>query len=356
MKVLNYDQEKNLIVLIPTSLEDLLLLYDFIDKEDLVSGKTHRVIKFGENQEEKEKVQIDVTIETEEKFLDFQKGCLHVSGKVVEGPEEIEGIKGKFQTISILINKEYKIRKKTEDRFKWFLLFRRLEEKARKLIVLAVDSEEATLAVVPEVGEIEIQSFFGDSSDKRDTKAREYLLSRFLDELEKNVVKKLKALNAPIIITGPGFVKEKLAERLKSYDELRDRVVAVVSSTSASIAGINEVIKSEAVGKALGEFKAYKEAKAVEDVLKQLGQDPSLVLFDVEKIREFARRGAISLLLLVDNITSVLSPKLYSLLNEVLIEVEMHGGTVMLVNSKSEAGKKLRSLGGIAAMLRYKIF
>lgn len=356
MKVLSFDQEKNFIVLVPTSLEDLLLLYDFIDKKDLVSGKTHRVIKFGEDQEEKEKVQIEVTIETEEKFLDFQKGCLHVSGRIVEGPEDIEGIKGKLQTISILMNKEYKIQKKTEDKFKWILLFRRLEEKARRLIVLAVDSEEATLAIVPEVGEIEAQTFLGESSDKRDVKAREQLLSGFLDELEKNVVRKLKAIDAPIIIAGPGFIKEKLAERLKSYNEVRDKIVAVVPSTSASIAGINEVIKSEVVGKALGEFKAYKEARAVEDILKQLGHDPSLILFDVEKIREFAQRGAVSLLLLVDNITSILNPKVYGLLNEILIEVEGHGGTVILVNSKSEAGKKLRSLGGIVAMLRYKIF
>ncbi|MEM0218989.1 MAG: mRNA surveillance protein pelota [Thermoproteota archaeon] len=356
MKVLSYDQEKNFIILIPTSLEDLLFLYDFIDKKDLVSGKTHRVIKFGDAQEEKEKVQIDVTIEAEEKFLDFQKGCLHVSGRIVEGPEDIEGIKGKLQTVSILINREYKIRKKTEDKFKWILLFRRLEEKGRRLIILAVDSEEATLAIVPEVGEVEVQSFLGVSSDKRDLKAREHLLSSFLDELEKSIVRRLKALDAPIIITGPGFVKEKLAERLKSYDDLRHKIVAVVSSTSASIAGVNEVIKSEVVGKALGEFKAYKEAKAVEDLLKQLGHDPSLILFNVEKIREFAQKGAISLLLLVDNITSILSPNVYSLLNEALVEVEGHGGAVILVNSKSEAGKKLRSLGGIAAMLRYKIF
>lgn len=356
MKVLSHDQEKNSIIVIPTSPEDLLLLYDFVDKGDLVSGRTHRVIKFGEDQEEKEKVQIDVTIEIEEKFLDFQKGCLHVSGRIVEGPEDIEGIKGKYQTISILINKEYKIQKKTEDAFKWTLLFRRLEEKARKLIVLAVDSGEATLAIIPEVGEIEVQTFFGESSDKRDIKAREHLLSSFLDELEKNVVRKLKSIEAPIVVAGPGFLKEKLAERLKNYDEIRDKVVAIVSSTSASIAGINEVIKSEVIGQALGEFKAHKEARALEDVLKQLGDDPSLVLFDIEKIREFARKGAISLLLLVDNITSILNSKTYSLLNETLIEVEGHGGTVILVNSKSEAGKKLRSLGGIVAMLRYKIF
>jgi len=356
MRVLNYDQEKNFIALIPTSLEDLLLLYDFIDKKDLVSGRTHRVIKFGENQEEKEKVQINVTIETEEKFLDFQKGCLHVSGRIIEGPEDIEGIKGKLQTISILMNKEYKIQKRVEDKFKWLLLFRRLEEKARKLVVLAVDSEEATLAIIPEVGEIEVQTFFGESSGKRDIKAREHLLSNFIEELEKSLVGKLKTINAPIVIAGPGFMKEKLAERLKSYDELRDKVIAIVPSTSASIAGVNEVIKNDVVGKVLGEFKAYREAKAIEDMLRQLSHDPSLVLFDVEKIREFAQRGAVSLLLLVDNITSILDPKFYGLLNEILIEVEGHGGTVIIVNSKSESGKKLRSLGGIAAMLRYKIF
>ena len=356
MKVLNYDQEKDFIVLIPTSLEDLLLLYDFIDHKDLISGKTHRVIKLGEDQKEKEKVQIEATIEVEEKFLDFQKGSLHVSGRIIEGPEDIEGIRGKLQTVSILINKEYKIQKRVKDELKWLLLFKRLKEKSKKLVVLAVDSEEATLAIIPEVGEIEVQTFFGESCDKRDLKAKERLLSSFIKELENSIVRKLKNFDAPIVVAGPGFVKEKLVERLKDHAEVGNKIVAVVSASSASIAGVNEVIRSEAVSKAIGEFKAYKEAKAIEALLKQLGKDPSLVLFDVKQIRDFAQRGAISLLLLVGNITSILKPEVYSLLNAALIEVETHSGTVMLINSKSEAGKKLRSLGGIAAILKYKIF
>jgi Predicted RNA-binding proteins len=180
--------------------EVVLEVAEIVKKENLSMAEKRHVDlaisiikgKKGENQEEKEKVQINVTIETEEKFLDFQKGCLHVSGRIIEGPEDIEGIKGKLQTISILMNKEYKIQKRVEDKFKWLLLFRRLEEKARKLVVLAVDSEEATLAIIPEVGEIEVQTFFGESSGKRDIKAREHLLSNFIEELEKALLENLK--------------------------------------------------------------------------------------------------------------------------------------------------------------------
>jgi len=351
MKVIEYEPEKGTIVLVPTSPEDLLVLFEFLDVGDLLSGKTHRVVKFEEG--EKDKLQIHVTIEVKEKFLDFQSRSLKITGRIVEGPEEIEGIKGRFQTISILINNSYKIIK-NRDGLKWALFFKFIKKNNEKLVIIAVDTNEATLAIVHGMGEMELHSFSYSIKEKSFMEEHAFL-SELLNNLEDRFLKLLETTEAPIVIAGPGFVKDEFFKRLSLYPKIKEKIIALVSSTSGSVAGIYEVLKNDEVEFALGKFEAYKEARAMETLLKQLGTNPSLVSFDIQQIKDLSERGAVSTLLILDNVSSIVKPEMYGIITEILVSVERHSGKVILVNSKTEAGKKLRALGGIAALLRYNI-
>jgi protein pelota len=184
--------------------------------------------------------------------------------------------------------------------------------------------------------------------------------TRTLQELFKSASKTLETLMSEqkmsIVVLGIGFVKNQFIKFLEdNKPELRKAVVDVKSVNSTGKSGINEALRSGVLGKALKHVRIAEESEAVEEVLERLGKENANVTYgsaEVEKANSF---GAVDRLLLADVKLREAADEERQALEKLMREVENKGGRVIIISTEHEAGTKLNSLGGIAALLRFYI-
>lgn len=86
----------------------------------------------------------------------------------------------------------------------------------------------------------------------------------------------------------------------------------------------------------------------MEDVLERIAKDGP-VAYGLAEVERAAQAGAVDTLLVLDSEVRKGS------VEDLMTAVENGRGSVMVVSERFEAGKKLEAIGGIAAMLRYKL-
>ena len=94
-----------------------------------------------------------------------------------------------------------------------------------------------------------------------------------------------------------------------------------------------------------------RKAGELEKILAELGKNSGLVEYGLNEVEKAVQVGAVQMLLVTDKF--LLEKREET--EKVMQDAEKSGAEVHLVNAEHEAGKQLQSLGGIAAILRYKI-
>ena len=81
-----------------------------------------------------------------------------------------------------------------------------------------------------------------------------------------------------------------------------------------------------------------------------------LSTYGLKEVENASNMGAIELLLVTDSLLHKLREKnSFQQLEKIMKNVESSKGTVHIISSDHDAGKKLEGLSGIAAILRYEI-
>ncbi|RLI40698.1 mRNA surveillance protein Pelota, partial [Candidatus Bathyarchaeota archaeon] len=124
---------------------------------------------------------------------------------------------------------------------------------------------------------------------------------------------------------------------------------------STGKAGIYEALRSGILSKALRYMRILKEAESIEELLKRLGKGRRDVTYGITEVQRASSFGAIDKLLLTDSYLREASDDERRMLEDLMREVEEKRGEVIIVSTEHEAGAKLRSLGGVAALLRFPI-
>ena len=147
---------------------------------------------------------------------------------------------------------------------------------------------------------------------------------------------------------GPGFTKETFARKVRDrHPEFADQIV-VLSTGQAGMTGIHEAMKRGLGGKAVEESRVARETQAVERLFAAIGAD-GLFSYGKQQVAVAAESGAVELLLVLDSLVRDIE------IESLLKIVERARGDFMIVSSLHEAGRRLESLGGVAALLRYRI-
>jgi len=355
LRIKKFDIDDLTLVATPTTPEDLWTLYSFFEKGDLVVGRTHRVLKLESGGKlKKERVPMVVTIRLEEKNLDLGSSKLNLSGKIISGPEEYEGIKGKFQTISLLIGQQIKVIKAQSNPLSWKLLQKRVKPTGPPTIIVAIEMDNAAIGMVSDLGVLDVKeartSIAG--KDRPDERERDEMM--FFEEVALMLSEFLRRSEAKVAIVGPGFAKDNFATFLERRHPLvREAVVTISNATSGTPAGIYESLRSGAVEEVTKHLRSMEEVSLVEELLKTLAKDPQKVAIGLEEVLSALQAGAVDTLLILDVVVSesIGNEKLEYLLEE----VQDFGGKFYVIGSQHEGGSKLRSFGGVAALLRYRI-
>ena len=141
--------------------------------------------------------------------------------------------------------------------------------------------------------------------------------------------------------------------------ELKDENIKgkIILATCSSVGenAINEVLKRPETENALKQDRIAHEFKYVEKLFMEISKN-DLASYGLKETKDAAMAGAVKTLLITDSfIQKKRIENKYEPIENIMKIVDTTKGDILIVSSDNEAGKKLDGLGGIAAILRYKL-
>lgn len=344
MKVLHQDTRTNEIKLRPDTIDDLWHLSNLLDESDLVYASTYRRKEDKADKlrpERTEKVRMKLGIRVRKVEFHESEDRLRMLGEIESGPQDV----GQHHTLMIGIGDDITI-VKTEWKQAYLERIKRAIEASDKpsVVFIAIEDTEAVIAFAREYGFKESATIARNPGGKMyDSKSNE---EAYLDEVIDKVAPVLKG--EPLVILGPGFTKESLARRMREKHPDLSSEIILLSTGQAGMAGVNEAMKRGLGGKAVESSRVARETRLVEQLFSEIGSD-GLFAYGMQSVRTAVEAGAVKTLLVIDE--KVRTDEA----DDLLKLVEGSRGEFVIISSLHEAGRRLDSLGGIAAILRYPI-
>ena len=345
MRLLGEDPSSESVKLQVETDEDLWHLYNIVEVGDLVTASTTRreeksADKLRSEKMEKKRMTLGIRIEK----IEFSEEDLRLKllGTIETGPQDI----GQHHTLIFENGDSMTIQKKRWRTTQIERVQRAVSDsKKPRIVFVSLDQDEATIAVLRQFGLKEITTIRSGRSGKQ------YEEKPSVDGYHGEIHSKLKFLlepNMPLVLLGPGFEKETLAEDLKKIDPETYKKIYVYHTGQSGMVGINELMKGGMGADVLKESSIGAELEAVEQLMTAISKD-GLGTYGPDEVMSAAMSGAVDKLLILDKKVREQD------LDDMVRAVESQKGSVIIVSSQHDGGKILESLGGIGALLRYKI-
>ncbi|MDX1744521.1 MAG: mRNA surveillance protein pelota [Halobacteriales archaeon] len=339
------------ITLVPETVDDLWHLQYVVEPGDRVAGQTTRRIQRAEETMrdtggQREPMHVTLAVDTVEfhRFADR----LRLGGDIVACSREDQ--LGHHHTLNVEAFDEISVTKDWKpDQVE------RLEEAA------AADEQPDVAIVTVEEGAAWIHTVHGHGTEEYvslsgPTGKGEFARAR--SELFGEVGSALSHLDPDaIVLAGPGFTKEDALDFLEEeHSELADRVT-VVDTSAAGDRGVHEVLSRGALDDVRAETRIAREASLIDQVTERIATNGAIA-YGPDAVAQAVDFGAVETLLLVDERLREErgGDGEWGVDVDNLIESTEHqGGEVVVLSSEFDPGIRLGGLGGIAALLRYRI-
>ncbi len=350
MRILRF--QKNEAKVLVENLDDLWYLSNIIDEGDSVEGRTFRKIKLGGEDERSQRISkkpVFLRIVVEKVEFHRYSDVLRVSGKVAEGKEDIP--KGSYHTFNVEDGSTLTIIKPGWLGFQRQKLEEASRQKKSDTLVCVFDREEAYIALMKRYGFEILAELKGDVAKKADIKQSP---KNFYDDIISSLQEYVKRYGVKhIILASPAFWKEELLKSLKDEDLKSKMVMATCSSCDKG--AINEVLKRPEVQSVLQQDRAAREVGLVEELLSGISKDGA-VAYGADETGTAAKAGAVRTLLVTDGlIQRTRQEGDFDRFNDIMKAADRSGADIHIISSEHDGGRKLDGLGGIGALLRYKM-
>ena len=344
MRVLHQDRQAGEIKVQVETLDDLWHLYNIIAVGDIIISSTYRrdeskTDKLRAERGEKKRMTLGVRAEKVE-FAETESR-LRVHGVIVEGQQDV----GSYHTLNLGESDTLTIRKVHWSGAALDRVRRSVEDsKKPKILFVALENDEAVIAMARQFGMQEIARIYAPSSGKmyEQKEDRNY----FEDIIQK--VKQSAEPGVPIVVLGPGFAKEALVTMGKEKEPELFAHVSIYHTGQAGMAGVHELMKEGLGTEIVQDSRAAVETKIVEDVLTEIAKDGA-VAYGPAEVEKAVQMGAVDTLVVLDSVVR------QNKVGPLMSRVENSRGKVVVVSERFEAGMKLESIGGIAALLRFRL-
>ena len=339
------------ITLVPESLDDLWHLTYVLEPGDRVSGDTHRRIQRADDNLRDtggEREHMHVTLDVEE--VEFHKFAnrLRVSG-VIESCSREDQL-GLHHTLNLEERKEITVTKDWKPD-----QLQRIEDAVEatdhpEVAIATVEEGAAYIHTVAQYGVDEYATFTNTTGKGEYARAR--------DELFEDLLGALSHLDVEaIILAGPGFTKEDASDYIRDNDPELAAKVTVVDTSAAGGRGVHEVLKRGAVDDVQQETRIAEESAYIDELMERIAQDGAAA-YGPEQVFQAAEYGAVETLLILDERLRQERAGEGDWdrdVNELVETVEQQGGDITVFSHEFDPGRQLKNLGGVAALLRYRI-
>ena len=347
MRIIHKDMKHGKIKLVPETLEDLWHLQHLIEEGNIVTALTWRrekaeAGKLRPERLEKKPVTLSIRVES----VEFHKfaNVLRVLGKIEAGPDV-----GKHHSLGVEPGFVLTLTKS------WQLEhLERLQEAVKasrrpRVLLVALDDESAELGLVRQYGLEHVGIIHYPRVGKRYA-SKEPGVQKFFHELAAamgNVIER-DGIRAAIV-AGPGFTKDEFHKFLREdHPELASKVRRDDVSAGGR-AGLYEIVRRGLVEQVSHEDRLSFETLLMEQLMAKIAKE-ELATYGKENIARAASLGAVEKLLIADELLR----RDRARLDDLLKQVRRTRGEVVVISTEHDAGRQLLSLGGLAALLRFK--
>ena len=340
------------ITVVPETIDDLWHLTYVLEPGDMVAGDTTRRIQRADDALRDtggQREPMHVTIEVES--VEFHKFAnrLRVSGVIARCSREDQ--LGLHHTLNVEEREEIEI----EKAFKPDQL-ERLEEAEQSsedpdVAIVTVEEGAASIHTVAQYGTEEYATISGPSGKGEFARDRTELFSDLANALSHLSVD-------AIILAGPGFTKQDaLSYVQENAPEVAERIATTVDTSAAGDRGVHEALARGAVEEVQAETRIAREAELLDELLGRM-RDGEKVAYGVDEVAKAAEYGAIETLLILDERLRAErggEGDWETDADDIVTSVERQGGEVVVFSGEFDPGQQLRNLGGVAALLRYRL-
>ena len=345
------EEGRERITLVPENVDDLWHLSHVLESGDRVSGDTtRRIQRNDENLRDTggQREHLFVTIAVSDVEFARFANRLRVGGEIIECSREDE--LGHHHTLNVEEHDELTIEKQFKpdqiDRIET------AEEAAENADVAIATVEEgaAHIHTVAQYGTDERFSFSAPTGKGEYARPRSELFSELGDALARMDVD-------AIILAGPGFTKQDARDHIEEAHPAVVETITMVDTAAVGDRGVHEVLKRGAVDEVQTQTRISTEAELIDDLMEQIATGEK-VAYGIEAVAEAAEFGAVEQLLILDDRLRKerQGDGDWELdVNDIIQSVERQGGEVTVFSGEFDPGRQLRNLGGIAALLRYRL-
>lgn len=339
------------LTLVPEHLDDLWHLTYVLEPGDLVSADTTRRIQRADDQMrdtggEREPMRVTIAVSD----VEFHKFAnrLRIGGEITWASREDQ--LGHHHTLNVEEHDEIEVEKvlKADQR-------ERLEEAEESsenpdVAIVTVEEGEAHIHTVAQYGTEERATLTGPSGKGEFARARSELFSQIADALSRMETD-------AIILAGPGFTKQDAYDYIEeNTQDVADRIT-MVDTSGVGDRGVHEVLKRGAVEDIQAETRIAREAELIDELTRRMAEGAKAA-YGVEEVAEAAEFGAVETLLITDERLReerAGSGEWDLDVNDLITGVEQKGGDVVVFSSEFDPAQQLGNLGGVAALLRYRL-
>lgn len=344
MKVIHRDLKSGDMKLKVQTLDDLWHLYNVIEEGDLVFSLTTRreearADAIRAERGEKKKMWLGVRVDKVE-FHEFSD-WLRIHGVIEEGKQDI----GSHHTFNISVDDDLSIRKEWRPHQLDIIVDAERSTSRPLITLLAIDDDEAVVAQLREYGVKQTAAIRSPRSGKL-YKTKGEKEEVYFEEIIQAL--KTEKGEGPLIVLGPGFAKERITAygRDKAPDIFKD--CHVEASGQSGMSGVTEVLKKGVGSDILEDSRVALETQLVEKLLAEISKEGLYAYGEVET-REAATAGAVETLLITSRCVR------NKRLEDILAAAKNSGAKVVIISEVHDAGKTLEALGGVGALLRYRM-
>ena len=362
MRVLKTDLKNQRVVLRPESPTDLYILSNLINIGDHVIAKTTRRIRRsgseGRSGDESHRLTMIIGIEVEDFAFqdDSVSNRLRVKGKIFQGPEQHISI-GSYHTLNLELSQAITIIKPEWSKF-FLQMLKEAEEASKKpkICLITIDKAEACLGILDN---FQISILFQEKSHisrkRSKEKTRSQQTQSFFDKIGDVINRQVVNETKNIVIGGPGFVKERLHTFLTNKFPKENLNIIVAGATSGgNRVGLSELLQMEAIDRLANDFRVLEEQRLIDEFFKRVNQGTTDIAYGYSHILQIANTGAIETLLLLDSLLRSTTFN-FEEVQDLLQQIEKMRGKILIVSSQSESASRLKTFGGIIALLRYSL-
>ncbi|GAM83503.1 hypothetical protein ANO11243_014910 [Dothideomycetidae sp. 11243] len=362
--------------LLPTSQEDMWSCYNLLAPKDKLRAAAIRRVSVATSTGSTHSERVHTTLTLSIVSLDFDPMAsqLHVNGRVVEMNEHVR--LGQHHTLDLELNRNFTLEKDggwDSVALQTLRAATKTEDKSQLWAVL-IEEGRANICVVSEGTTIvrqSIRSTLGAKAGPSYTSA----VNKFLRKTQDTLLRAVDPADVkPILVAGPGFIPQTFASQLRaaaaakaksSADAKLLRAVAdklvIERCPNAAPSSLAALLASPGVQKRLSDTAFARETALLDALFARIRSDDRKAVYGPAETEAAVAAGAVGrgggVLLISDELfranTVDVRRRWVGLVDRVR---DTEGGEVRVLSSAHESGARLKTVGGVAALLTFPLY